>query len=578
MTLTKITSKSLKDNEIVNADLHSAAAIATTKLAKPIDLADNEKIRFGGGQDLEIFHDENDSIISDGGTGNLLLKTNGSKVGITTGGGVEIANFINNGRCELFHTGDKKIRTDAFGAVIMNNDSGNTILTLLAANNQNAKLVLASDNSDDNGDEWTISNVGATQKLTFLTDIGGSSSERMSLGTNGSLEISGNLKMGNSQEIRLGDFSGTEMLKLYHDGSNSIITSFEGDLYVNAQGDDLFLKSTDDVHIQVQGSEDAIVCYGNGTVHLKYDGTTRLLTNSNGFTSYGSSFNMLSDNGSTTDAAKYMDVQIGGSVFYLRKASGGDANHGTMAHFHGDGEVRLYHNNEARFETTSSGAKVYRNDDNDTDCYLIVANERNDTESDAAIRISVANGSANSQIEFGDNGDSDAGEINYYHSNNRFRYFVSGGMRFEMRADGFCPTSTGKSCGFSNSSNRWDDVRSNNFGGSSDRNEKNTIVPSDLGLDFVNKLKPVSFKWNDGNAGRTHYGLVAQDIEDLLPEFKKTAMDFAALCKDTITEDGEGDPIDKPYEVYSLRYTEFIAPLVKAIQELSTKVAALEAA
>ena len=69
MTLTKITSKSIKDNEIVNADLHSAAAIATTKLAKPIDLADNEKLRFGDGQDLEIYHDTNDSIISDGGTG-----------------------------------------------------------------------------------------------------------------------------------------------------------------------------------------------------------------------------------------------------------------------------------------------------------------------------------------------------------------------------------------------------------------------------------------------------------------------------------------------------------------------------
>ncbi len=55
-------------------------------------------------------------------------------------------------------------------------------------------------------------------------------------------------------------------------------------------------------------------------------------------------------------------------------------------------------------------------------------------------------------------------------------------------------------------------------------------------------------------------------------------MDFAGLCKDTITEDGEGDPIDKPYDVYSLRHLEFLAPIVKAIQELSTKVAALEAA
>ena len=33
MTLTKITSKSIKDNEIVNADVNASAAIAGTKIA-----------------------------------------------------------------------------------------------------------------------------------------------------------------------------------------------------------------------------------------------------------------------------------------------------------------------------------------------------------------------------------------------------------------------------------------------------------------------------------------------------------------------------------------------------------------
>ena len=87
----------------------------------------------------------------------------------------------------------------------MNNDSGNTILRILAANNQNAKIELASDNHDDNGDEWTISNVGATQRLAFYTDISGSISERLSLTTDGDLDIHRHLLMeSNSQEIRLG--------------------------------------------------------------------------------------------------------------------------------------------------------------------------------------------------------------------------------------------------------------------------------------------------------------------------------------------------------------------------------------
>ena len=100
----------------------------------------------------------------------------------------------------------------------------------------------------------------------------------------------------------------------------------------------------------------------------------------------------------------------------------------------------------------------------------------------------------------------------------------------------------------------------------SDKNEKNTIIESDLGLDFINKLKPISFKWNNTNLdSKTHYGLVAQDIEEILSSEGKTNQDFAAL--DIPTEGSMG-----------LNYTEFISPLIKAIQELSAKVAALEAA
>ena len=101
---------------------------------------------------------------------------------------------------------------------------------------------------------------------------------------------------------------------------------------------------------------------------------------------------------------------------------------------------------------------------------------------------------------------------------------------------------------------------------------------------------PVSYKWNEKNkynpenggyitsAGtRTHYGLVAQDIESLLETIGKSAADFAGFCKDTITEDNEGNALETPKIEYGLRYGEFIAPIIKAIQELAAKVAALEA-
>ena len=116
----------------------------------------------------------------------------------------------------------------------------------------------------------------------------------------------------------------------------------------------------------------------------------------------------------------------------------------------------------------------------------------------------------------------------------------------------------------------------------SDRNLKNTITTSDLGLDFVNQLKPVSYKFNRETSDRTHYGLISQDVEELLPKIGKTAMDFGGFCKDKnsrieTNDDGTDSVIEEDGETYSLRYDEFIAPLIKAVQELSAKNDALEA-
>ena len=104
----------------------------------------------------------------------------------------------------------------------------------------------------------------------------------------------------------------------------------------------------------------------------------------------------------------------------------------------------------------------------------------------------------------------------------------------------------------------------------SDRNEKNTIVDSDLGLDFVKRLSPKSYKFN--NKTRTHYGLVAQDIETVLSDISKSTSDFAGYIKDDISEEQDGSE-----HRYGLRYTEFVSPLIKAIQEQQTIIEDLKA-
>ena len=124
------------------------------------------------------------------------------------------------------------------------------------------------------------------------------------------------------------------------------------------------------------------------------------------------------------------------------------------------------------------------------------------------------------------------------------------------------------------SGQRWKEVFSNNSFNSSDRNIKNTITDSDLGLSFINKLRPVSYKWiqkeEESLDTKTHYGLIAQEVETALASESKNLSDFAGVFKpDAYKDDGTG-------EAMALAYSELISPLIKAVQELSAKVTALE--
>jgi len=90
----------------------------------------------------------------------------------------------------------------------------------------------------------------------------------------------------------------------------------------------------------------------------------------------------------------------------------------------------------------------------------------------------------------------------------------------------------------------------------SDRNLKSNIFSSNLGLGFITKLRPVSYtRKNDENA-KTEYGLIAQEVEEVL--LQEGAENTGML---TVTDKGE----------YQLRYNDLIAPMIKAIQELNEK-------
>jgi hypothetical protein len=121
------------------------------------------------------------------------------------------------------------------------------------------------------------------------------------------------------------------------------------------------------------------------------------------------------------------------------------------------------------------------------------------------------------------------------------------------------------------SSARWDDIYATNGTiQTSDQNEKNTITDSDLGIDFIKRLTPKSYIFNGKT--RTHYGLIAQDVETVLGDISKPTSGFAGFIKDDISEEQDGSEYR-----YGLRYTEFVAPLIQAVKDQQATIDALTA-
>ena len=117
---------------------------------------------------------------------------------------------------------------------------------------------------------------------------------------------------------------------------------------------------------------------------------------------------------------------------------------------------------------------------------------------------------------------------------------------------------------------RWSDVYANNAViQTSDLRVKKQV---EYGLSrydaLFDALRPMSFLFVDGESGRRHLGLGAQDVERAMAECGVSDMDFAGFVKSP-RPDGEG------YD-YALRYGELLPMCIDRIQRLDKAVAEIE--
>ena len=84
-------------------------------LSKPVDLADNEKIRLGTGNDLEIYHNGSNTYI-DNHTGDLNIRGNGDDIFLKPVDTEVAVKAIPNGAVELYFDGaGPKLKTTSYG-------------------------------------------------------------------------------------------------------------------------------------------------------------------------------------------------------------------------------------------------------------------------------------------------------------------------------------------------------------------------------------------------------------------------------------------------------------------------------
>jgi hypothetical protein len=115
----------------------------------------------------------------------------------------------------------------------------------------------------------------------------------------------------------------------------------------------------------------------------------------------------------------------------------------------------------------------------------------------------------------------------------------------------------------------------------SDKRDKTDVSPMDLGLEFINQLEPVTYRWDkrikysddqsaipDGTHKEEQLegGFLAQDVESLEEQYGYKQSDKTNLTF-SLSEDEQ---------MYGIKYGKFVPMLVKAVQELSAEVEELK--
>ena len=255
-----------------------------------IDMEDNEKIKLGAGDDLQIYHDGSNSYLSDAGTGNFKITTDGAGIDIDKGSSEHMARFKIDAEVELYYNNTLCFETTSSGVEVHGN--------LQMDDNRVAYF--------GTGGDMEIFHDGSS---SFVRDVGTGSLKITSDGTGIDLQ------KGSSETLARFIVDGA--VELYHNNSKKIETTSAGTAFTG--------NATSAVSSLTDGSNIA-VDLSSGTHFTVTLGGNRTFTNSgmNTSSSIGSSgsiFIVQDGTGSRTAAFQSTYKFAGGTAPTLSTAA-----------------------------------------------------------------------------------------------------------------------------------------------------------------------------------------------------------------------------------------------------------------
>ena len=353
----------IKDAVIVNADISNSAAIDVSKISgalpaaggtitgdvtfdgetagrdivfdrsdNALEFADNSKLKFGNGGDLEIYHDGSQSVIGEIGTGNLVVNATSLDFFNNNLGG-SYARFISNGAVELYDAGSKKFETTSAGIEVTGNAKfpDNGTLQLGAGNDlsifhngTDSHISSITNSLRIRSDAFKVMNANNNEAMIYANANGSvelfhDNSKKFETTSDGTI-TTGVLKVNDATSATDGNriaVGTSQDIKIYHiAGNDSYIRNATGDFYLQGNNSGTIVNN-----IKFENS--------NGATELYFNGAKKLDTTSTGVGLHGLSLatqNHVLYYNSSSGQVSYEAIAGGGKVLQVLQTTSNNAS------------------------------------------------------------------------------------------------------------------------------------------------------------------------------------------------------------------------------------------------------------